>query len=274
MKYADLHIHTTASDGILEPKEVVVWAKRKNLTTIAITDHDTTEGLDSALAMGAQMGIEVIPGIELGTYLDGYEVHILGYYIDYTQVALQEQLEALKSWRDLRAYKMIDKLNDLYDIGINVKDVKRNAGDAALARPHIGRTLVEMGLVKNIKEAFDVYIGNRCPAYTKRRTLSPIRGIELIKVSGGIPVLAHPGLVGKARIVDEVIDLGIEGLEVYHPSHSPSEERRFFRLCNKHELHITGGSDFHDDFSGNSPNLGQRRLHYNYVDRLRSQMHN
>ena len=274
MKYADLHIHTTASDGILEPENVVLWASKKNLTTIGITDHDTIAGLDRAIAKGKKTGVEVIPGIELGTYVEGHEVHILGYYIGYSQTWLLEELESLKTWRNSRAYELIENLNAIYDIEVSVEHVKKIAGNAAISRPHIGRALVEMGLAKDLSDAFDRYIGNACPAYVPRRTLSPKKGIDLIKESGGIPILAHPGLIEDRNIIDQIIDLGIEGLEVFHPSHMQEEERCFLKLCQQRRLLVTGGSDFHDEFVGNSPVLGQKKLHYSHVEKLKARAEN
>lgn len=274
MKYADLHIHTTASDGILEPENIVMWANEKNLATIGITDHDTTAGLDTAIAKGKKIGVDIIPGIELGTYVDEHEVHILGYYIDYDRRWFQAELESLKTWRNSRAYELIENLNAIYAIEVSAEHVKKIAGDAAISRPHIGRALVEMGLAKDLSDAFDRYIGNTCPAYVPRRTLSPKKGIGLIKESGGIPILAHPGLIADKSIIAHIIDLGIEGIEVFHPSHMQEEERIFFKLCQQRRLLVTGGSDFHDEFVGNSPALGQKKLHYSHVEKLKARAEN
>lgn len=269
MKYADLHIHTTASDGILGPAEIVKWAYEEGLSTIAITDHDTVSGVGEAVALGEEIGVEVIPGIELGTYVDSHEVHILGYYIDYEAKWFQEKLEGLRQWRNIRAQKLIENLRTIYNIDICIEAVKEIAGDAAIGRPHIGRMLVELGLVSDLKEAFDRYIGSDCPAYVPRQTLSPEEGIDLIKAAGGIPVLAHPGLIGERGIIDYVIDMGIEGIEVFHPSHTPEEEGMFVKLSRQEGLLILGGSDFHDVFNNNSPAMGQKKLHYSHVEKLR-----
>lgn len=269
MNCADLHIHTTASDGILEPADVVLWADKMDLATIAITDHDTTAGLDIAIAEGYKSGIEVISGIELGAYMGKYEIHILGYYIDYRQQWFQVRLESLKMWRNSRAQELITNLNHIYDIDLDIEYVNKIAGNAAISRPHIGRALVEMGLAEDLEDAFNRYIGNKCPAYVPRRTLSPKEGIELIKKNGGIPIIAHPGLIEDKNVVEQVIDLGIEGMEVFHPSHTPHQEREFYKICQQKRLLITGGSDFHDRFTDNIPAIGQRRLSYAHVRALK-----
>lgn len=270
MSLADLHVHTTASDGVLSPEVVIRWADKLGLAAIAITDHDTTEGLDAAIERGSKVGLEVIPGIELGTYVDGCEVHILGYYIHYSQKWFQSKLESLKAWRNLRAEKLIENLNDIYDIDMDFEHVRKIAGNAAISRPHIGRALMDMGLAKDLTEAFNKYIGNKCPAYVPRRTLSPQEGIDLIKRSGGIPILAHPGLIENKNIVNHVIDLEIEGMEVFHPSHTVCQEAEFFKICQQKKLLVTGGSDFHDELVDGVPVIGQKKLHYSHVRALKT----
>ncbi|HHW70446.1 MAG TPA: PHP domain-containing protein [Clostridiales bacterium] len=274
MKYADLHIHTTASDGILSPEEIVKWAKKIFLSAIAITDHDTVNGIESAIKEGTQTGIEVIPGIELGARMGNYEIHILGYYIDYKQSSLQTQLDILQMERTARAKKMIDNLNKLYDIDLDVEYVKKIAKDATISRPHIGRALIEKGIVQNLAEAFDRYIGNGCPAYIPRKTLSPQECIRLIKEYKGIPVLAHPGLIENMNIVKEIIKMDIEGIEIYHPKHTTEQEKLFEELCRQNHLLATGGSDFHDEFIDDVPSMGNIRLPYTYVELLKNKKFN
>ncbi len=269
MKYADLHIHTTASDGILDPREVVAWAKKISLTAISITDHDTTCGLNDAIDEGDRIGLEIIPGIELGTYANDYEIHILGYFIDYNQPQFQKELELLRVERNSRAQKMILKLKDIYGINLDMDYLKSIAGNAAISRPHIGRALIELGIVTDLHEAFDIYIGNKCPAYVPRSTLSPKEGIELIEEYGGIPILAHPGLIGNMDIVEQIIQMGIEGIEVFYPQHTAHQVGTLIDICHRNQLLMTGGSDFHDEFINNIPAIGKQKLPYTYVEFLK-----
>ncbi len=269
MKYADLHIHTTASDGILPPEEIVRWAKRISLATIAITDHDTINGLDTAIKEGSKVGLHIIPGIELSSHIGNYEVHILGYYINYMRSSLQAKLNILQEERNLRAKKMVSNLKSIYNIDIDMKHIEKIAGNAAISRPHIGRVLIEMEIVQNLAEAFDIYIGNTCPAYVPRKSLSPQECIELIKEYGGIPVLAHPGLIANMDIVEQIVKMGIEGMEVYYPKHTAKQKKKFIDICQQNRLLITGGSDFHDEFINNIPSMGNIHLPYKYVELLK-----
>ncbi len=242
----DLHVHSTASDGTLSPEELINEAVSMGLLGIAITDHDTTDGLQIAEKYLSTHGIalDFIPGIEMNTELGEYEVHILGYYIDYNNHRLQERLSEIRGQRQQRAKSMVDKLCEL-GLKIDYEDVISLAGSDLIARPHVAMAMVKAGYVENIKEAFNKYIGKGKPAYVNRYKFTPDEAIELIEQAGGIAVLAHPGLITDQSLMPNILDMGIVGLEVYYPEHNEEQIEAFLNLARDNRLLITGGSDFH-----------------------------
>ncbi len=245
MKKIDMHVHTTASDGIYSPSQVIDLAVKRDLAGIAITDHDTVEGIGEALKYGkTKKDFIVIPGIELSTEINGEEIHILGYRIDYEDKELMEVLRTLKEQRVQRAVKITEKLRDL-GLSITIDEVKAAAGQGILGRPHIAGVLVEKGYVKNTYEAFQQYLSKGCPAYVERFKLSPYGAIDLIKKVGGFAVVAHPGLIESEEILKELVDYGVDGIEVYHPDNGQEATEAYRSLAQSRGLLITGGSDFH-----------------------------
>lgn len=241
---ADLHIHTTASDGRLTPLEVYHQAKSAGLSFIAITDHDTVEGI-LELQRVATAGIGIIPGIELNTDVPDHEVHILGYGIDIYNGQLINQLDKLAQDRISRAKKMVDKLISL-GFPIDYDHVLQIAGTSkAIGRPHIAKALIEKNYFQNMDEIFNTLLDCQGPAYVAHYKLTPTKAIQLVQAAGGIAVLAHPGLIGNDEIVLDLIRSGIDGLEVYHPKHTETQTEIYRLLAQRHDLKITGGSDFH-----------------------------
>lgn len=254
----DLHVHSTASDGTLSPEELINEAVSIGLLGIAITDHDTTDGLQIADNYLHTHGIalDFIPGIELNTELGENEVHILGYYIDCNNSHLQERLLEIRGQRQQRAKSMVNKLCEL-GLKINYEDVINLAGTDLIARPHVAMAMVEAGYVENIKEAFTKYIGKGKSAYVNRYKFTPNEAINLIEQAGGIAVLAHPGLIADQRVIPSIIEMGIMGLEVYYPEHNEEQIEAFLNMAQDNCLIITGGSDFHGlNNSGNRSQLG------------------
>lgn len=244
---ADLHIHTTASDGRSSPQEIVDQAIAAGLTHIAITDHDTVNGLIE-LYQGGDLNskpLTVIPGIEFSTDLPQNEVHILGYHVDIFHPALVEQLAIIVDDRWKRVERTLTKLTRLgYPIEYN--RVVELAGSAtAVGRPHIARALVEKGYFANVTDVFHALLHKNGPAYVPHYKLDYRSVLKLITAAGGIPVLAHPGLIGDDRIVEDIIAAGIRGIEVYHPRHDSTQNRKYLDLAGTHHLLVTGGSDFH-----------------------------
>lgn len=244
---ADLHIHTTASDGRLSPLKIIQQATKAKLSYIAITDHDTVDGLLELAKLQESIppSLTVIPGIELSTDLPENEVHILGYHIDIFNRELGKQLAILIADRHNRTKRIIEKLNQLgYFITYErVLEIAHKA--TSIGRPHIAKALVEKNYCSSIGEVFATLLDKNGPAYVPHHKLTPKQVIEVIKNAGGVPILAHPGLVGNDDVVIEVIAAGIAGLEVYHPRHDEQQIEKYLLLANKHNLLVTGGSDFH-----------------------------
>jgi hypothetical protein len=241
---ADLHVHTNASDGTETPAQVVLRAREIGLKAIAITDHDTLDGLVPAMQTGREISLEIIPGVELSTEYKEIEIHILGYLIDIHCREFLERLRQLRMKRKERAIKMVQKLQDL-GIPITFEQVLAVSGKAAVGRPHIARALKEEGFVDSLAEAFQRYIGRGCPAYVPRFKFLPGEAVQLIIQAKGIPVFAHPGLAGADEIIPELVRAGLKGLEVYYPAHSAQQVERYLHLCAEYALLPTGGSDYH-----------------------------
>jgi predicted metal-dependent phosphoesterase TrpH len=265
---ADLHIHTTASDGLLAPADVVRIAIEKGLSVIAITDHDTTDGLDEALEAARGHELEVIAGVELSAEQGPREVHILGYYVDHRDRDLQEKLKVLRRARWERARKMVAKLADL-GLPVSWERVLEIAGDSsAFGRPHVAQALQEKGYVGSINEAFYKFIGLDGPAYVARYKLSPTQALEMIKAAGGLPVLAHPWR--QEDVAVRLAACGLVGLEAYYPRYSQEEREKLAELAQEYGLIATGGTDFHG-YEENSPlSLGDVPVPADSIRRLRS----
>jgi predicted metal-dependent phosphoesterase TrpH len=263
----DLHIHTTASDGVVSPAEVVRVAIDKGLEAIAITDHDTTDGIDAALAAAQGARLEVIPGIELSAEEGSREAHILGYYIDYRDESLQEKLTVLRRARRERARKMVKKLESL-GMPVSWDHVEEIADQtSAFGRPHVAKALLDEGYVGSVNEAFDRYIGLRGPAYVARHKLTPEEAVQMICDAQGLPVLAHPRW--QEDVVPRLSAAGLVGLEVYYPSHSEEETEALAALAARHGLVATGGSDFHGYHADARLSLGEVPVPLESLERLR-----
>jgi predicted metal-dependent phosphoesterase TrpH len=268
MLKADLHIHTTSSDGLLSPEEVVRWAKVKRLTAVGITDHDTVNGISPAVEASLKYEVEVVPGIELSTLYDEEEIHILGYYIDYKADWFLQILEKIQNSRYQRASKIVEKLNGI-GVNITMKQVEEIADIGAIGRPHIARAMIHRGYINNVKEAFQSYIGKGCPAYVERYKLSSLEAIDIIRKLGGISVLAHPGLIKSKAHIGNIVGLGIDGIEVYHSKHDDETIRNMLAVASSRRLLITGGSDCHGVMINNEPIIGNYSVDYKYVQELK-----
>jgi len=267
----DLHVHTTASDGVHSPQEVIALAVEKGLAGLAITDHDTVDGIEPGLHYITAHGlsIDLIPGIELNTDYGKDEVHILGYFIDYDDRGLISRLNDIRQERYHRAEKMVTKLQAL-GCNISLEQVQQLAQGDLIGRPHIARALCLGGYAPSEPEAFGKYIARGRPGYVPRYKFSPNEAINLINQSGGIAILAHPGLINNVLIVNEIIDMGIEGLEVFYPEHSSEQVLKFARLASEFNLLTSGGSDFHGQGSGESRcHLGITGVNMDIVNRIR-----
>ena len=264
----DLHIHTTASDGTSTPQQVVQIAAERKLQAIAITDHDTVGGIEEAKAEGLRSGIEVIPGVEINTDYNHQEIHILGYFIRYNDSQFKERLEILQNARLIRIKKMVDCLPGL-GLPIEFKRVLELAGEGSVGRPHIGMAMMEKGYVTTVQEAFQRYLGLGRPAFVPRYALAPAEAVEIIRQAGGIPVWAHPGLAKRDYLLVELVEAGLQGLEVYYPEHAPDIVRHYLALARQYRLVVTGGSDYHGSGTGYRAELGEVTVPYDVVNQLR-----
>jgi 3',5'-nucleoside bisphosphate phosphatase len=266
-RYVDLHIHTIHSDGSSTVKEILEAAARKGLAAVAITDHDCIDAYPAAIEIGSQMGIEVIPGLELSSEIGDADLHILGYLVDYTHPGLNRMLNEMKDARYLRARKMVENLN-AQGIDLRFETVLSMAGIGAIGRPHIAAAMLKEELVYSFREAFEKYLGYGLPAYVEKYKMRPKEVFDLVKSAGGIPVLAHPGVTRIDDRIQEFISDGVMGMEVYHTEHSAAQQQNYLKTARKFGLAVTGGSDFHNA-SHNKSEIGVPRVPYSAVRSLK-----
>jgi len=266
---ADLHLHTTASDGRLEPAELVRLAVKEGLDVIAITDHDTVSGVAAALeAAKAYSSIFVIPGVEINTDVPHGEVHVLGYFVDHTDDGLEAELRRLRTSRRERAQRMIEKLDKL-GMKIEWQRVQELAKGGAVCRPHVAQVLLEKGYVKSEKEAFDKYIGHNAPAYVQREKLLPTEAVKLVTRAKGLPVLAHPGDILELEVLlPKLKEAGLIGIEVYYKDYGPDVIQRLLKIARMHNLIATGGTDYHAFGDGLEVMMGGALAPAESVERL------
>lgn len=265
----DLHLHTTASDGLTSPQDLVNMAARIKLKVIAITDHDSVEGVATALAAAQGFpNLKIIPGVEISTDVPHGEVHILGYFIDYRSPDLLGELERLRNSRRVRAQGMVAKLASL-DIHIDWERVQEIAGGGSIGRPHIAQAMLERGYVPSLKEAFLKYIGREGPAYVEREKMTPSQAVELIVKSGGLPVIAHPANIENLEeLIAQLQEAGLAGIEVYYISNPLQSTRYLAFLAKKYGLIATGGSDYHGFEDIGQPQLSGVDIPADHVEQL------
>jgi len=247
----DLHTHTTASDGSLTPVELVRYAYNKGIAAIAVTDHDTMTGVESAAEEGKKLGIEVVPGVEISVDFKP-EMHLLGYFFNKGYESIFNILKELREKREQRNPKIIKKLNEM-GFDITLSEAESLAMGGIVGRPHIARVMMNKGYVSSIAEAFDKYLASGRPAYFKKEKLNPEEGISVIAGAGGIPVLAHPVHLNMDfsqldSLLGNLADKGLKGIEAYYTDNTEEQTMEFVRLADKHNLLVTGGSDFHGSF--------------------------
>lgn len=274
IKYADLHTHTTASDGLHTPTENILMAKKAGLHAIAITDHDTVSGLEEAIEAGRKEGVLVVPGVEISTVANGQDIHVLGYFINYEDETFLQHLHKLKETRSRRNNKLVERLQQL-GLAITMEEVHekalRDSTSRTIGRPHIADVLVSKGYVGNIREAFDKYLGRDGKAYINPPRIQPLNAVDWIHQAGGKAIVAHPGLYKDQTVVDALIQRGIDGIEVYHSDHSSEEEAHYLNIANQNGLIVTAGSDFHGQRSGEVFHgaIGSKKINADVIDRLR-----
>lgn len=276
MKYCDLHTHTLHSDGTLSPADLVRQAKKAGLDAIAITDHDTVAGLPEAEKEGRRHGMEIIPGVELTAVPPRKsggesEMHILGYFIDPEDFHLQKALAGFRGERSRRLDLVLKRLAGL-GLPLERSQVEAHAKGEAVGRPHIARALVEAGHVKTFDQAFDRYLQSGRAAYVPKIGPSPAECVALIRRAGGVASVAHPRFGGPSTREewDALVAAGLGGIEARHSEQSAAEGKRYDRLARELGLVATGGSDFHSLKDGPKGRLGDVRLPYEVVERLRA----
>jgi predicted metal-dependent phosphoesterase TrpH len=252
----DLHVHSFYSDGTDSPADLLAVAEQRNLRAMALTDHDTVGGIVPLLSAAEGSPVEVVPGIELSAECERGTMHILGYYIDHTCEALLEKIDKVRSGREVRNQEILKKLNKLGYV-LLWSDVEKQVGKDVVGRPHFAEALVERGHVKSRKAAFDLLLAKGRPAYIERYRYTAKECIELIRLAGGVSVLAHPATIFLAddklkSLVKELKDYGLGGIEVYYAEQYPENIRKFSKWAKEFDLISTGGTDYH---GGNTPDL-------------------
>jgi predicted metal-dependent phosphoesterase TrpH len=244
----DLQVHTTASDGALAPAAVVEAAAAAQLYAIAITDHDTVDGLAEAAEAGARLGVRIVPGVELSSHFEDEELHLLGLHLA-NRDAMRDALADLQEQRVVRAQRIVETLN-AHGIPVTMDAVLREAGDGAVGRPHIARAMLAGGWVREFREAFDKWIGWGRPAYMAKDRFDVADAIALVHKAGGLAVWAHPGELATPARIDRLAKLGLDAVEVLHPSHPPYLVQRLVDHTEKAGLLPSGGSDWHGTQEG------------------------
>lgn len=266
-KTADLHIHSVFSDGTSSPEQLAELAGRAQVSCLAVVDHDTVEAIGPVGECCAVRGIEVIPGIELTAEYRGLEVHILGYLFDPREPGLRRCLEELREFRVQRVHRIVDRLRQM-NVALDAQAVFQVAGAGTVSRLHVARAMVARGVAGSVWEAFDKYIGDNAPAHVLGFKLTPAEATRLIRDAGGVAVLAHPYTLRREALIPDLLDQGIQGLEVYYPEHGAEMTARYEQLCRSRGLVMTGGSDFHGAAKPDVK-LGCKRIPYELVEALR-----
>jgi len=251
----DLHTHTNYSDGFFSPTELVELAYKSGIELLSITDHDNVNGIEEAEKAASKYGIEIIPGVEISTDIRNTEIHILGYFIDPAKAELEHYLSFFRDERHKRAKRIVEKLNIL-GLEISIGDVLKHVKKGTIGRPHIAQALLENKLVNSYYEAFNKYLGNNAPAYEKKVHLSPQSAFKIISDAGGLSFIAHPGNMPEI-LIKELIEDGVDGIEVIHPSHSADRTKFYRGIVNQYYLLESGGSDFHGGKREDEKNFGK-----------------
>jgi len=264
-KFADLHVHTSASDGDFSPEEVIRQAKEIGLAAVGIADHDTVGGIEEALAASEKYGVETVPGVELSSEFEQSEVHILGYFIDWHDRGFNDELHKFQEARKVRAGKILEKLHKL-GINISYEEVATVAGDGVIGRPHIAEALAQRGYVRTKDAAFAKYLAYGRPAYAPKYRLMPKIAIHMIHRVGGVAILAHPVFAQANHLLPDLVEFGLDGIEVYHSKHDSAKTEYYKKIAEELHLLVTGGTDCH---GANSP-LGTVKVPYECVEKMKA----
>lgn len=264
----DLHMHTTYSDGVLSPRQLLTKASSVGLKAVSITDHDNLDAIAEAQPLATELGIELIPGVEMSVSIDNKDIHILAYFIDCQRSALKEYLTFFKVQRRVRAERIVGKLQK-QGVKITTEEVLAKAGNGSVGRPHIASVLMEHGYVKGFDEAFHRYIGSSSPAYEKNHETEPAEMLRLITESGGLSFIAHPGRSLSDDALTHLINCGLDGIEIVHPSHSAERQDFYRELTNEYFLLQSGGSDYHGLKPQDEENFGHLGISEKLLDQMK-----
>ncbi len=271
----DLHTHTVCSDGSMTPAELVRHARASGLAAVAVSDHDTADGVKEAMAVGADIGIEVVPAIELSAISDT-ETHILGYFIDPDSEALVKAVDNIRAIRTQRIGETCEML-EKYDIHVTLDEVKAKAGGGILCRAHIAKLMTEKGYSESPKAAFNQWLNVGCPCYSESQALTDTEAVELIRAAGGDAYLAHLHLTKKSgddleAFVKHLADAGLTGIEGYYTDYTPEMAETYRNLAKKYNLKISGGTDFHGSFKPHisiGRGLGEMTIPYSVLEEMK-----
>jgi len=269
----DLHSHTTASDGTLTPRELVRAAARRGVRVLAVTDHDSTDGLRDAIDEAARHPpLTIVPGLEINCDVPGAEVHILGYYVDAEAAWFQDFLREQRVERAARVHRIAARLAEL-GMPIDPAEVFAIVKEGSAGRPHVAQVMVQHGYVASVREAFDRYLHANGPANVPRGRLTPAEAVRVVRRAGGVPVFAHPGLADRDALITELIDAGLLGIEAIYAEHSAAQTAHYKDLCRAHGLVATGGSDYHGERSGRTNPLGHPPVPMSVWEELKDAAH-
>jgi 3',5'-nucleoside bisphosphate phosphatase len=264
----DLHSHSKASDGQYVAAEVAERAAAAGVGVWALCDHDTIAGLDDAAAAAGRLGMRFVPGIELSAFLERREIHLLGHFVDPSHATLKRFEDLLAERRRERMERIVEKLAPL-GVRITVPDIERFSGGKTIGRPHIARAIVETGAVVTVKEAFDRFLGEGCPAYVQRYRLEAAEAVRLVRTAGGTTTVAHPGVSKLERYdLERLRAAGVDGLEVHHVDHNPSVREKYLRIAEALDLVPTAGSDYHGEAIAPDRHLGDVSMAHEDLARL------
>lgn len=284
-RYIDLHTHSTFSDGTFTPEEIILLAKEKNIAAVALTDHDTIDGIDEFIAAGKKHGVEAVPGIEFAAYYDFLgkktEIHIVGLYIDHKNPALVEGTEKIKRQRYERNIKMIEKLTEI-GFPMTYEELYEISGCGNCTRAHYAQLMYKKGYTKTVNEAFEKYISLGLPGFVPRKLITPKEAIDLIRISGGIPILAHAALYkldydNIRRMVKELKEIGLMGIEVMYSTFKSEQEREITRIAQEENLLFSGGSDFHGKNKADIDlgcGRGNLKIPYEFIEKIKNAKEN
>jgi predicted metal-dependent phosphoesterase TrpH len=267
----DLHMHSTFSDGLKTPTELVRMAAANGLKAISLTDHDSVSGIPELLSASAESNLEVLSGCELSCEFDGRDLHVLGYGVDHEHVAFGNTLQKFRDTRHERGLKIIEKLNAL-GVDITVEEVLARAEGAALGRPHVAAVLVEKGIVSRVAEAFDKYIAEGGPAYVPKYKMTASDAVNHIHGAGGLAFTAHPGIfLENESELHQMLDEGFDGIEVYHPKHDARRRASLKAIADERGLLVSGGTDYHG-FAGRDLPMGSEEVSYDLLVAIKERL--